>query len=39
MNPKIENLKNYRRYVLKQLDGLTAEQLNAIPAGYPNNLV
>ena len=39
MNPKIENLKNYRRYVLKQLDGLTTEQLNAIPAGYHNNVI
>ncbi len=39
MHPKIEHLKNYRRYVLKQLDGMTTEQLNAIPAGYPNNLI
>jgi hypothetical protein len=39
MNRKIGNLKNYRLYVLKQLDGLTTEQLNAIPAGYHNNVI
>jgi hypothetical protein len=39
MNTKIEHIKNYRLYLLRQLDGLTTEQLNAIPAGYPNNVV
>jgi hypothetical protein len=39
MNRKIENLKNYRLYLWKQLDGLTTEQLNAVPAGYHNNVV
>ncbi len=39
MNRKIENLKNYRQYLLGQLEGLSTEQLNAIPAGYNNNLV
>ncbi len=39
MNRKIENLKNYRLYLLKQLEGLTTGQLNAIPAGYNNNVV
>lgn len=39
MNRKIENIKNFRLYLLKQLEGLSTEQLNAIPAGYNNNLV
>ncbi|MBD0259700.1 MAG: DinB family protein [Cytophagales bacterium] len=39
MNRKIENIKNYRLYLLGQLDGLSTQQLNAIPAGYSNNLV
>ncbi len=39
MNQKIEKIKRFRIYLLEQLDGLTTEQLNAIPAGYANNIV
>lgn len=39
MNKKIEKIKNFRIYLLKQLENLTTAQLNAIPAGYNNNIV
>jgi hypothetical protein len=39
MNNKIENIKNFRRYLLQQLDTLTTGQMNTIPAGYSNNLI
>lgn len=39
MNKKIEKIKNFRLYLLKQLEALTTEQLNAIPIGYTNNLI
>jgi hypothetical protein len=39
MNKNIEKLKGFRLYLLKQIEGLTAEQLNAIPAGHNNNII
>ncbi len=39
MNPTLEKIKNLRLYLLGQLDGLTPAQLNAVPAGYNNNLI
>ncbi len=37
MNKKIEKIKNFRLFLLKQIGGLTTQQLNDIPAGYNNN--
>ena len=39
MNKKIEKLKNFRIFLLKQLSSLTTGQLNTIPAGYTNNII
>jgi len=39
MNKNIEKLKGFRLYLLNQIEGLTAEQLNAIPAGHNNNII
>ena len=39
MNKKIDNIKNFRLFLLKQIDGLSTQQLNHIPAGYNNNII
>lgn len=39
MNKKIDHIKNYRLFLLKQIDGLTTQQLNNIPAGFNNNMI
>jgi hypothetical protein len=39
MNTKIDKIKNFRLYLLKQVEGLTAQQFNHIPQGYSNNIV
>lgn len=39
MDKKIEKIKNFRLFLLRQLEGLTAQQLNEIPLGYNNNIV
>lgn len=39
MNKKIEKIKDFRLFLLKQLDGLTAQQLNEVPSGYNNNII
>jgi hypothetical protein len=38
MHRNIEKIKRFRMYLLAQLAGLSTEQLNAIPAGYANNI-
>lgn len=39
MNKKIEKIKNFRAFLLKEISGLTTEQLNTIPTGYNNNII
>jgi hypothetical protein len=39
MNPKIDKIRKFRLFVLKQINGLTTEQLNFIPPGYNNNII
>ncbi len=39
MNKKIEKIKNCRLFLLKQISGLTSEQLNLVPEGYNNNII
>jgi hypothetical protein len=39
MEKKLNQLKNLRLFVLRQIDGLTSEQLNLIPEGYNNNII
>jgi hypothetical protein len=39
MNTKLDKIKNFRLYLLKQIDNLTTEQLNHIPSGYNNNII
>jgi len=39
MNIKLEKIKSFRLFVLKQISNLTSEQLNTIPAGYNNNII
>lgn len=39
MDKRTEKIKNFRLYLLKQVESLTAEQLNHIPSGYSNNIV
>jgi hypothetical protein len=39
MNRKIEKIKNFRLFLLKQIEGMTHQQLNDIPAGYHNNII
>lgn len=39
MTNKLEKIKNFRRFLLNQIDGLTPEQLNKIPEGYNNNII
>lgn len=39
MKTPLENIKHFRQFVLKQIDGLSTDQLNAIPKGYNNNII
>ncbi|MBU2492197.1 MAG: DinB family protein [Bacteroidetes bacterium] len=39
MNTKIEKIKNFRLFLLKQIEDLTTQQLNEIPTGYKNNII
>jgi len=39
MNREIEKLRKFRLFILKQIVGLTSEQLNSIPPGYNNNII
>lgn len=39
MSAKIQKLQALRRFLLAQVDGLTTEQLNEVPAGYANNII
>ncbi|QEC53070.1 DinB family protein [Anseongella ginsenosidimutans] len=39
MNRKIESIKKFRLFLLKQIEDLTIPQLNEIPAGYNNNII
>lgn len=39
MNTKIEKIKNFRHYLLKQIEDLSTQQLNKIPKGYNNNII
>lgn len=39
MNKQIEKIKHFRQFLLKQIDGLSVEQLNRIPEGYNNNII
>lgn len=36
---KIEKIKQTRLFLLRQIEGLTAEQLNKIPDGFNNNII
>lgn len=35
----VKKMKDLRRFLLKQIQGLTAEQLNTVPQGYNNNII
>lgn len=39
MDKRIEKIKSFRQFLLAQIAGLTAEQLNKIPEGYNNNII
>src|ERR671912_247794 len=39
MDHRIEKIKKFREFLLKQLEGLTTKQLNNIPKGYNNNII
>lgn len=39
MNKKLEHIKSFRHFVLKQISSLTSEQLNKVPEGYNNNII
>ncbi len=39
MDHRIEKIKRFRLFLLDQIAGLPAEQLNKIPAGYNNNII
>lgn len=36
---KVEKMKDLRRFLLRQVQGLIPEQLNTIPQGYNNNII
>lgn len=38
MTEKIESVRKLRSFLLKQISGLTTEQLNKIPPGFSNNI-
>ena len=39
MNKNIEKIKKIRLFILKQINGLTSDQLNEIPRGFNNNII
>ena len=39
MNTKIEKIKNFRLFLLKQIEDLSTQQLNEIPSGFKNNII
>lgn len=39
MYPKIETIKNIRRFLLDLVSELSTEQLNEIPTGFNNNII
>jgi hypothetical protein len=39
MNKNLDKIKNFRLYLLKQIENLTTDQLNHIPPGYSNNII
>ncbi|HYH14240.1 MAG TPA: DinB family protein, partial [Flavisolibacter sp.] len=39
MNKKIEMIKGFRFFLLKQIEHLTTKQLNEIPLGHNNNVI
>jgi hypothetical protein len=39
MDTKIEKIKKIREFLLAEITGLTAPQLNIIPDGYNNNII
>lgn len=39
MNSKIEKMKGFRLFMLKQIENLTSAQLNHIPPGFNNNII
>lgn len=39
MNKNLDKIKNFRLYLLKQIENLTEDQLNYIPSGYNNNII
>ena len=36
---RVEKMKDLRRFLLRQIQALTPEQLNTIPQGYNNNII
>lgn len=36
---KIEKIRNFRLYLLKEVEGLTKHQLNFVPPGFNNNII
>jgi hypothetical protein len=39
MNNKLDKIKNFRLYLLRQIENLSVDQLNHIPSGYNNNII
>lgn len=39
MDHRIQKIRKFREFLLKQIEGLTVEQLNSIPEGYNNNII
>lgn len=39
MNKQLQKLEKLRHFLLKEISGLTTEQLNAIPGGFSNNII
>ncbi|MBI1228303.1 MAG: DinB family protein [Bacteroidetes bacterium] len=39
MDVRIQKIRKFREFLLKQIEGLSAEQLNKIPEGYSNNII
>lgn len=39
MNSKIDKIRKIRLFLLKQIESLSAEQLNKIPPGFNNNII
>ena len=39
MEAQVERIKSLRRFLLEQVEELTADQLNAIPTGFRNNII